>query len=469
MAEKHGSDSAETPPQAVLRLDRYEVLGVVESSPEATSLRVADRNLDREVVLDRVHTDRADEEGQERFFALALALAQMAHPNIATIFDFGTLPGGDLYLTRKVFEGDTLAGAILRYHADPDPTRLEALVVLLEQTVAALGHAHERGIVHGALRPGCIWIDAAGKAVVTGWGLGRVPLAPSGDEGDEGDEALAKLPGHRYRSPEQRSGVLDETADLWAVGAIVREIVTPRFSTPGESAAPSGTVAALADVSDRCLAPRPQNRYRRAALLERDLERIRGGPARRGTWSRLGAVVADGWARRRGGVVALVLMVFFFGASWCATAWQGRRPDGGGEHGVRPSGGEEGGRGGAGRGPVAEVEAAAGWAGARGAAAEEEVRVRYEDLLRRHPGRAEVWVGRGTWYFQNRDDPAADRERFLRQAASDLRWAVQLDSADSGSRVAFALVLIELGRLAQRRSLLCESGARSRSRSRGRG
>jgi hypothetical protein len=240
----------------------------------AVVYRARERQLEREVAIKVlpfavVH----DAELVERFLREARLSAQLEHPNIVPIHRVGR-SGQVIYFVMKLLRGQSLAARIATQGRLPAPEVRR----VLSETASALGHAHQQGIVHRDVKPDNIMLDAAGRCVVTDFGIAR-----SGAETRLTAAGLS-LGTPRYMSPEQaRAGELDGRSDLYSLGAVGYECLVghPPFDrgdvvsilldhvqspVPRPTIATAGTAEerALYDVVERLLAKRPEDRFQRA-------------------------------------------------------------------------------------------------------------------------------------------------------------------------------------------------------------
>jgi serine/threonine-protein kinase len=204
-------------------LGHYRILEKVAAGGMGVVYRARDEQLDRDVALKVLPPGTlTDDTARRHFRKEAMTLAKVNHPNIETVYEFGTQDGMD-FLVMEYVPGktlaDRLAGGML-----PE----KEVVVLGMQIAAALEEAHERGIVHRDLKPANIAITEKGRAKVLDFGL-AVLLRPV-DEGTtetfSDSQAAGTLP---YMPPEQLTGEpVDARADIYAIGAVLYEMATGR-------------------------------------------------------------------------------------------------------------------------------------------------------------------------------------------------------------------------------------------------
>src|ERR1700687_2803093 len=156
-------------------LGHYRVLEKVAAGGMGVVYRARDEQLDRDVALKVLPTGTlSDDTARRHFRKEAMALAKLNHPNIETVYEFGTQDGLD-FLVMEYVPGKTLADR-LRGGTLPQ----KEVVALGMQIAAALEEAHERGIVHRDLKPANIAITEKGRAKILDFGLAKL-LRPAGE------------------------------------------------------------------------------------------------------------------------------------------------------------------------------------------------------------------------------------------------------------------------------------------------
>ena len=113
-----------------------------------------------------------------RFTDEARATAQLQHPGIVPIHDFGTLPDGRPWFTMKEIRGRTLAAVITEVH-DGIGWEFKRLIAAFLQVCQTVAYAHERGVVHRDLKPDNVMIGRHGEVQVLDWGVAKILGAPS--------------------------------------------------------------------------------------------------------------------------------------------------------------------------------------------------------------------------------------------------------------------------------------------------
>jgi branched-chain amino acid transport system substrate-binding protein len=269
----------------------YELLEVIGEGGMGVIYRARQTRLTRMVALKMIRAGRlATAEDLERFRTEAKAAAQMDHPNIVPIYEFGEHEGQP-YFTMGLIEGRTLDSDERDFRSNPgEAARLIAVVA------RAIHHAHQRQIIHRDLKPGNIMVDPAGAPRVTDFGLAMTVEA--GQRIADPDILIGTLP---YMAPEQLSEApqpLTTSVDIWGLGAILYELLTG--TTPFQGGSQADTVnqircgapapmrvlnpyvpEALEEICLRCLEKEPEQRYGSALALADDLERWLNGEATR--------------------------------------------------------------------------------------------------------------------------------------------------------------------------------------------
>ena len=105
-----------------------------------------------------------------KFLAEARILADIRHPNIVRVTDFGTTKDGIPYLVMDRISGLTLAQRM----AEPNPLTSDLILCIYQELRSALAYCHERGIVHGDVKAENILLDAEGKMYLSDFGISRI-------------------------------------------------------------------------------------------------------------------------------------------------------------------------------------------------------------------------------------------------------------------------------------------------------
>ena len=272
------------------RLGPYEIVAMVGSGGMGEVYRARDSRLGRDVAVKVLPPDVADDPGRlRRFEQEARAAAALSHPNVVVVFDVGTADGVS-YVVTELLDGETL-----RSRLDRSRLPVSKAVELASQIASGLAAAHARAIVHRDLKPANIFITREGQAKILDFGLAKITVAPDSDR-TLNTEPGAVLGTNGYMSPEQVRGQdADHRADIFALGAILYEMLSGQRAFKGESAADTMTSilkddpptlvrvaadipSALARIVSRCLEKEPAERFQSARDLGFALESISNRP-----------------------------------------------------------------------------------------------------------------------------------------------------------------------------------------------
>ena len=275
------------------RIGSYEVTGPLGEGGMGVVYRATDSRLKREVAIKVLpEAFAADADRLARFEREAQLLAQLQHPNIASIYGLEEA-NGVRALVLELVEGEDLAERLKR-----GPLPLEEALAVARQIAEALEEAHEKGIVHRDLKPGNVKLTPDGKVKVLDFGLAKAmdPLPGSASAADlarsptlmnsptmtaaRGTQLGVILGTAAYMSPEQaRGGTVDRRADIWAFGVVLHEMLTGRPLFAADTV--SDTLAAVLrqEVDFTALPPETPPSVRRllARCLERDPRRRQRG------------------------------------------------------------------------------------------------------------------------------------------------------------------------------------------------
>ncbi len=209
--------------------------------------RAHDRLLDRPVALKVLFPELSvDRSFVERFRREAQAAANLSHPNIVPVFDWGE-DSGTYFIVMEFVDGKPLS-AILK---TAGPLSAERAADIAAPVAAALGYAHKHGVVHRDVKPGNVLITDDGQVKVTDFGIARAVNT---------EESLtqtgAVMGTATYFSPEQAEGMgVDSRTDIYSLGVVLFEMVTGRPPFLGDTP----VAVASKHVRDHPPAPREIN------------------------------------------------------------------------------------------------------------------------------------------------------------------------------------------------------------------
>jgi len=208
---------------------RYELLGMLGAGGMGTVYRARDRELDEIVALKVLRKELAAAPGMLERFRREVKLARrVTHRNVARMFDIGDHEG-DRFLTMELIEGEMLGNLVSRRGSLP----VRDACSISRDVCAGLAAAHSAGVLHRDLKPENVIIARDRGAVITDFGIARA-LAQA-EMGRTGAGAVLGTPA--YMAPEQVEGAadLDARADLYAVGAMLFELLTGVMPWRGDS------------------------------------------------------------------------------------------------------------------------------------------------------------------------------------------------------------------------------------------
>jgi serine/threonine-protein kinase len=280
--------------------NRYEIHRRLARGGMAQVYLARDRMLDRPVAVKELVPEFAtDPSFVERFRREAQAAANLAHPNIVGVYDWGT-QDGTYFIVMEYIDGPSLSQVIRR----DGPLHPHRSAELTAEVAAALGFAHSRGVVHRDVKPGNVLLTGSGQAKVTDFGIARALSAPD----DDLTQAGSVMGTATYFSPEQAQGLpVDPRSDLYSLGVVFYEMVTGRTPFTGDTPLaiaykhvqdpPPPPTTIIPDLPPgveaiimKLLRKRPEERYTSAEDLRADLRRyLQGEPTN--AERELGAVV----------------------------------------------------------------------------------------------------------------------------------------------------------------------------------
>lgn len=242
--------------------------------------------LNRRVAVKVLHANFASDQAfVTRFRREAQAAANLSHPNIVAIYDWGQ-EDGTYFMVMELIRGQTLR-QIVKTEGPLLPRRAAEIAA---ETSAALSIAHQHGVIHRDIKPGNIMITEDGTVKVTDFGIARAL-----DDSEELTRTGAVIGTATYFSPEQAQGLpADERSDIYALGIVLYEMLSGKAPFTGESPVavayqhvstmptPVREVnpevpPEMAAIAEHAIAKDPANRYQSAEAFRDDLLRYLGG------------------------------------------------------------------------------------------------------------------------------------------------------------------------------------------------
>ena len=301
---------------------KYAVSGKLGQGGVGEVLLVEDRDLERAVAMKRLLPQPGGTVADDtltRFLREAQTTGQLEHPNIVPVHDVGLDSQGQLYFTLKYVRGlslrQVMRGRERNDHVEKggplfrDAYTARKMLEILIGVCQGIAFAHSKRVIHRDLKPENIMLGKFGEVLVMDWGLAKTLTPASRQEVDSAKTVLIGSPSAEasltmegaiagtpaYMAPEQAEGrisELDERTDIYALGAMLYEILSgkapyeggnalevlrrvqqgppPRLmvGSPGFNPIPRELKA----ICEKAMQRNPQDRYRSAAAMLHDLE-----------------------------------------------------------------------------------------------------------------------------------------------------------------------------------------------------
>lgn len=270
------------------RLDgRYEIREIIGVGGMAVVYKAYD-NIDDRIVAIKILKDEylTNEEFKRRFKNESKAIAVLSHPNIVRVFNVSF---GDRlqYIVMEYVDGITLK----EYIEQQGVVNWKEAVHFMGQILAALQHAHDKGIVHQDIKPQNIMLLQDGTIKVTDFGIARFSRM---DSKTTSENAIGSV---HYISPEQARGEMtDDKADIYSVGVVMYEMLTGQLPFQSDSAVSVAIMQlqqdpkrpreivptlplGLEQITIRAMQKNPNDRYRSAAEMLMDINEFKRNPA----------------------------------------------------------------------------------------------------------------------------------------------------------------------------------------------
>ena len=357
-------DDAESGGEGACDPTRYEVRATLGEGGMGEVLLCRDRRIGRDVAMKIALRSRADQPDlKARFLREARVQGQLEHPAIVPVYDMATDANGRPFFTMKRVRGLTLETVLGHLGAGESVLAseytLHKLLAAFGRVCLAIDFAHSRGVVHRDLKPANVMLGDFGEVYVLDWGVAKVDGTDDLDDHGESDAATLDESGERpcapnetehgvvlgtpaYMAPEQQHGhPVDARTDIYALGAILFEILTHRGLWESRTRRGTDLTKALEWARDvppeltatwrKATSRRPADRHASARELHDEIERYLIGD--RDLFARRAFASAE---KHRTGLWRVVSMetlapLFFFLPALVVMGWMlmGRRTGGG--------------------------------------------------------------------------------------------------------------------------------------------
>jgi serine/threonine protein kinase len=206
--------------------ERYEIVEILGEGGMAFVYKARDKQLQRDVAIKTLKPNYVNQEKfVDRFRREAQTAANLNHPNIVQIFDWGI--EDEPYFVMEYIEGNTLTSII----SGNRTVGLNDILYIGSQVANGLKEAHKHGLVHRDIKPGNIMITPDGKVKVTDFGI----VSLQNEESDI-TKTGAVLGTASYISPEQAQGkAVSFESDLYSLGTVLYELIAGKPPFTGDS------------------------------------------------------------------------------------------------------------------------------------------------------------------------------------------------------------------------------------------
>ncbi len=318
-----------TPRIMETQIGNYQILSELGAGGMGEVYRARDPRLDREIAIKLLPAIFAmDADRLRRFEQEARATSALNHPNILTVYDFGS-HNGNPYLVMELLEGEELRAQIAAGALAP-----RKAIEYAQQIAAGLAAAHEKGIVHRDLKPENLFVTKDGRVKILDFGLAKLKPQQNTSAGSEiATQKQLTMPGTvmgtvAYMSPEQvRGEVVDHRSDIFSFGLILYEMLRGERAFQRETMAETMTAILKDDPPElsetnikislqlektvrHCLEKKPEMRFQSARDLGFALEGV-SAPGYAG-----GTPAYPGWRNRLAWLTAAVFILATLGFAW---------------------------------------------------------------------------------------------------------------------------------------------------------
>ena len=270
-------------PGVTRRIGKYEITGILGRGGMGVVYRAEDKRIGRPVAIKTLTEGFSGQpEMLERFYREAQA-GILQHPNIVIVYDLGD-ENGIPFIVMELVSGEPLDKLIASGRQLPLIDKLS----IIEQVCAALGYAHQRGVIHRDIKPANVIVQPDGHAKIVDFGIARIQRAAAETELTRTGSVIGTM---HYIAPERLKGqAFDGRSDIFSTGVMLYQLLTGQLPFAGEDATVlhklihephpplrtliAGYPPALDAILDRALAKDPDQRYPTAEEFAADLHAV---------------------------------------------------------------------------------------------------------------------------------------------------------------------------------------------------
>jgi predicted Ser/Thr protein kinase len=316
----HGTKVLHPPPlpaEIAALFPQLEILECLGRGGMGVVYKARQPRLNRLVALKILAREKEqDAQFAERFTREAQALARLNHPNIVTVYDFGTVGQASSVSPSEKAQAKSETGAtpVLQLHyllmefvdglnlrqlLQAGKMKPEQALTIVPKICEALQYAHNEGIVHRDIKPENILLDKSGRVKIADFGIAKMMGDEAGQQTLTGAKDAVGTP--HYMAPEQieKPLTVDHRADIYSLGVVFYEMLTGELPL-GKFQPPSAKVqidVRLDEVVLHALEKEPDRRYQQASEIKARVETITQTPPAAGAGPNVAAFTRAALAR----------------------------------------------------------------------------------------------------------------------------------------------------------------------------
>ena len=261
-------------------LPAYEITEIIGAGGMGAVYKGRQANLDRSVAIKLLPETLAEVDGMdyaERFKTEAKAMANLDHPGIISVYDFGQTERGHLYFVMEFLDGMDIHQYLEAHDGSVEPG---SAVSVVSSVLDALQYAHDHFVVHRDIKPANVMLNMEGRVKIADFGLAKRQMDP---EASLATIANINLGTQDFSAPEcfKEGSTADHRADLYAVGVMLYQMLTgeiPRGRWKPVSELKPGLDPRFNAVLNRALESDPSERFQNATEFNEQLVAVLSAP-----------------------------------------------------------------------------------------------------------------------------------------------------------------------------------------------